>query len=168
LLSPKKAGCQACELEITDAGSKCLDRLSNASAKLFSKVESGEITGFVCATTITTVHYLARKVIGSDSAAREIRKLMKPFEIAPVNRGHGVLFEIWILGLGIYAISFYKRSQVGLKGTFRNIDDRWRSGGRYEIILVFHLRDGIATQRLFKIFFLGVLSELCGEFLKFF
>ena len=65
-----------------------LDRepYSSISAKLFSKVESGEISGYVCATTITTIHYLARKVIGADRAMEEIYKLMKLFEIAPVNR----------------------------------------------------------------------------------
>ena len=65
-----------------------LDRepFSSTSAKLFSKVESGEIAGYVCATTITTIHYLARKVIGVDSAMEEIVKLMQLFEVAPVNR----------------------------------------------------------------------------------
>ena len=65
-----------------------LDRepFSTTAAKLFSKVETGEITGYVCATTITTIHYLARKVIGTGSAMEEINKLMTLFEIAPVNR----------------------------------------------------------------------------------
>ena len=65
-----------------------LDRepFSSTSAKLFSKVETGEIAGYVCATTITTIHYLAQKAIGFDSAMKEIKKLMKLFEIAPVNR----------------------------------------------------------------------------------
>ncbi len=65
-----------------------LDRepFSSTSAKLFSKVESGEISGYVCATTITTIHYLTRKVIGVDPAMEEIKKLMKLFEVAPVNR----------------------------------------------------------------------------------
>ena len=53
-----------------------LDRepFSTTAAKLFSKVETGEITGYVCATTITTIHYLARKVIGTGSAMEEINK----------------------------------------------------------------------------------------------
>ena len=65
-----------------------LDRepFSTTAAALFSKVESGVISGFVCATTITTIHYLARKVLGIDSAMEEIKKLMKLFEVAPVNR----------------------------------------------------------------------------------
>ena len=53
---------------------------------LFSKVETAEITGYVCTTTITILHYLTRKVVGDDSALEEINKLMMLFEIAPVNR----------------------------------------------------------------------------------
>ena len=65
-----------------------LDRepFSSSAAKLFSKVEKGEITGYVCATTITTLHYLTSKVIGADAAIEEINKLMMLFEVAPVNR----------------------------------------------------------------------------------
>ena len=60
-----------------------LDRepFSWTAAKLFSKVETGEITGYVCATTITTLHYLTNKVIGADSALAEINKLMMLFEV---------------------------------------------------------------------------------------
>ena len=65
-----------------------LDRepFSSTAAKLFSKIETGEITGYVCATTITILHYLTRKVVGDDSALEEINKLMMLFEIAQVNR----------------------------------------------------------------------------------
>jgi predicted nucleic acid-binding protein len=59
---------------------------SSIAAKLFSIVETGEITGYVCATTITTLHYLTRKVVGDELALKEINKLMLLFEIAPVNR----------------------------------------------------------------------------------
>ena len=65
-----------------------LDRepFSSTAAKLFSKVETGEITGYICATTITTLHYLTSKMIGADSAFEEINKLMMLFEVTPVNR----------------------------------------------------------------------------------
>jgi len=65
-----------------------LDRepFSSTAAKLFSKVETGEITGYVCATTITTLHYISSKVIGASSAIEEINKLLMLFEVAPVNR----------------------------------------------------------------------------------
>jgi predicted nucleic acid-binding protein len=65
-----------------------LDRepFSSTAAKLFSEVETGNISGYVCATTITTLHYLARKVMGAASAKEEINKLTMLFEVAPVNR----------------------------------------------------------------------------------
>jgi len=59
---------------------------SSTAAKLFSKVEAGNISGYVCATTITTLHYLASKVIGAASAKEEFNKLTMLFEVAPVNR----------------------------------------------------------------------------------
>jgi len=65
-----------------------LDRepFSSTAAKLFSEVETGNISGYVCATTITTLHYLARKAMGAASAKEEINKLTMLFEVAPVNR----------------------------------------------------------------------------------
>lgn len=56
------------------------------AAQLLSRVETGEISGCLCATTVTTIHYLAAKVLGSAGALAEVRKLFALFEIAPVNR----------------------------------------------------------------------------------
>lgn len=68
-----------------------LDRepFSTVAAQLFSGVEQGEIEGYLCATTITTIHYLAAKTVGTQQAAEEISKLLMLFRIAPVT--HGVL-----------------------------------------------------------------------------
>jgi predicted nucleic acid-binding protein len=65
-----------------------LDRepFSSRVAFLFSKVEKGGLSGYLCATTITTVHYLAGRVVGTSEAKMQIEKLMTLFEIAPVNR----------------------------------------------------------------------------------
>lgn len=59
---------------------------SSVAAQLFSRVESEEIFGYLCATTVTTIHYLALKVIGPSRSRREIEKLLSLFEVAPVNR----------------------------------------------------------------------------------
>lgn len=59
---------------------------SEAAAALFTKVESGQITGYVCATTVTTIHYLAAKVVGAKRSRREGEKLLSLVEVAPVNR----------------------------------------------------------------------------------
>ncbi len=65
-----------------------LDRqpFSDDAAQLMSMVESSEMQGFLCATTVTTMHYLMAKSLGAKSAIKHIRLLLSLFEIAPVNR----------------------------------------------------------------------------------
>jgi predicted nucleic acid-binding protein len=64
-----------------------LDRepFSDLALKLVSKVEKKEIKGFLAATTVTTIYYLAFKVVGKKKADLEISKLLSIFQIAPVN-----------------------------------------------------------------------------------
>lgn len=65
-----------------------LDRkpFSSPAAQLFSGIEAGVISGYLCATTVTTVHYLAAKALGARESVKLIRRLLLLFEIAPVNR----------------------------------------------------------------------------------
>jgi len=65
-----------------------LDRqpFSNDSAQLMAMVERSEMLGFLCATTVTTIHYLMAKSLNAKSAMKHIRLLLSLFEIAPVNR----------------------------------------------------------------------------------
>lgn len=65
-----------------------LDRapFSEVATVLFASVERAELAGYLCATTITTVHYLATKAVGAKEARRAIGKLLSLFEVAPVNR----------------------------------------------------------------------------------
>jgi predicted nucleic acid-binding protein len=65
-----------------------LDRepFSDLATKLFSRVEKKELKGFLGATTVTTIYYLASKVAGKKKADREISKLLSLFQIAPVNK----------------------------------------------------------------------------------
>ncbi len=53
---------------------------------LMSKVERGEIAGFLCATTITTIHCLLSKQLAREQAMTSINAIMTMFEVAPVNR----------------------------------------------------------------------------------
>ncbi len=53
---------------------------------LFEKVESGEVDGYIGATTITTLDYLLAKSLSAKEATRIIKKILKLFEVAPVNR----------------------------------------------------------------------------------
>ena len=65
-----------------------LDRqpFADQAAYLLTLVESSAMTGLICATTVTTIHYLLAKALGTREAARHIRSLLSLFEIAPVNR----------------------------------------------------------------------------------
>ena len=65
-----------------------LDRepFAESAAALLSRVEAGEIQGCLSATTVTTIHYLASKVVGTKQALLAIRKLLSIFEVAPVDR----------------------------------------------------------------------------------
>ena len=65
-----------------------LDRAphAEAAAQVFSFIERNVLSGCLCATTLTTVHYLAAKVVGRQKSLKEIRKLLHLFEVATVNR----------------------------------------------------------------------------------
>jgi predicted nucleic acid-binding protein len=65
-----------------------LDRepFSGPAALLFSKVEKSELSGYLCATTVTTIHYLIYKALGARQAQKHFGNLLSLFEIAPVNR----------------------------------------------------------------------------------
>ena len=58
----------------------------NQAVEIFSMIERSEIEGYLCATTITTVHYLLSRSLPEKQAHRALHKLMELFEIAPVNR----------------------------------------------------------------------------------
>lgn len=65
-----------------------LDRkpFSEHASFLISRVERSDIDGFLCATTITTIHYLLSKYLDKQKSIESIHSIMALFEIAPVNR----------------------------------------------------------------------------------
>jgi predicted nucleic acid-binding protein len=65
-----------------------LDRQSfvEHAVLLFEKVELGYLDGYVGAITITTLDYLLTKSLSAKEAKRVIKKLLRLFEVAPVNR----------------------------------------------------------------------------------
>ncbi len=97
---------------------------------LLAKVERSEIIGFVCATTITTIHSLTTKALGSKEASHYIDLLISLFVIAPVNRvvleraikskfndfEHAVIHESALIAGAQYIvtrnITDFKRSQL--------------------------------------------------------
>ena len=59
---------------------------ADAATAVFTQIESGVATACVCATTITTLHYLAEKAVGDQLARQHIRQLLTLLEVAPVTR----------------------------------------------------------------------------------
>ncbi len=59
---------------------------STTATKLFSRVETGTLEGYLGATTVTTIYYLSAKAVGAKTARQEIRKLLALCAVAPVNR----------------------------------------------------------------------------------
>lgn len=53
---------------------------------LFSHVENETIQGILCATTLTTIHYLATKSLDQAIATGAVRSLLRLFEVASVNQ----------------------------------------------------------------------------------
>ncbi len=56
------------------------------AARLFALVDTGKLEGSLCASTVTTVHYLAAKATGDRRARRLLRELLDLFDLAPVDR----------------------------------------------------------------------------------
>ncbi len=58
----------------------------NEAKKIFTMIESNKISGFLCATTITTIYYLISKNLDKSKADNIINKLLQLFHIADVNK----------------------------------------------------------------------------------
>lgn len=59
---------------------------AGASVRLMSRVERGDLVGYLCDTTVLVLHEAAKRVIGAAAAGRELRKVLLLFDIIPVNR----------------------------------------------------------------------------------
>jgi len=58
----------------------------DAAERLLSLVDAGAIEGVICATTATTIHYLAAKAVGAKAAAEYLRTLLAIFDVTGVDR----------------------------------------------------------------------------------
>jgi predicted nucleic acid-binding protein len=54
--------------------------------QVMSLVDAGRLEGLLCATTVTTIHYLASKAVGAAAAADHLRNLLAVFDVARVDR----------------------------------------------------------------------------------
>ena len=55
------------------------------AARLFALADEGVLDGYVCATTVTTIDYLARKAAGQRAAEGLVRSLLTFFRVAAVD-----------------------------------------------------------------------------------
>ena len=64
-----------------------LERENFKQAKqIFEKIEDREIDGYLCATTITTIHYLIMNCLDKNKVNEIIKDLLKLFEIVDVTK----------------------------------------------------------------------------------
>ncbi|HZL05205.1 MAG TPA: PIN domain-containing protein, partial [Coriobacteriia bacterium] len=55
------------------------------ASKLFALVDNGHIEGRVCATTVTTIYYIAAKSFGGRRARDQVHELLGLFDVASVD-----------------------------------------------------------------------------------
>jgi predicted nucleic acid-binding protein len=58
---------------------------ADVATRLFALVDNGRLDGVVGATTLTTIHDLARKTLGTRKASEIISGLLDLFDVAPVD-----------------------------------------------------------------------------------
>jgi predicted nucleic acid-binding protein len=56
------------------------------AARLFEKIDLGEIEGFIAATTITNIYYIVRKAAGIEVAENAIIQVLSDLQICTVDR----------------------------------------------------------------------------------
>lgn len=56
------------------------------SSVVLAAVEKSLCRGLLCAAAVTTIHYIARREIGTQQSLKRISELLSIFEIAVVNR----------------------------------------------------------------------------------
>lgn len=59
------------------------------STRIMALIERKQSIGYLCASTLTTIHYLACKAIGNKAGRQAIQTLLQIYEVAPVD--HKVL-----------------------------------------------------------------------------
>ena len=94
------------------------------AASLFSAVDRGWLTGLLCATTITTIHYLARPTLGAAKTREKLRKILGMFTVAPVT--HAIIVDALELDFPDYEDAVLHEAAAGADASgivTRNIKD---------------------------------------------
>jgi len=56
------------------------------STRVLGSVETSRCRGLLCATTVTTIHYILRRTVGTRASLKRVTDLLSMFDVAPVNR----------------------------------------------------------------------------------
>lgn len=56
------------------------------AAKLFERIDAGEIEGLIAAITITNIYYIVRKAVGIDAAKDAVTQILSDLQICTVDR----------------------------------------------------------------------------------
>ena len=59
---------------------------SQSSTLLLAAVENKNLEGYICPTTITTIHYLYSKVKGNKEAKKQIKGLLQIFKVSQIDK----------------------------------------------------------------------------------
>lgn len=59
---------------------------TDVAVKLFALVDNGRLEGSICATTVTTIYYIAAKSFGRKRAQNQVREILGLFSVADVDR----------------------------------------------------------------------------------
>lgn len=62
------------------------DPFFKPATNLLAEVERKNIDGYVCSTTVTTIHYLVSQVKGTIEAKRQVKNLLRLFNVAGVGK----------------------------------------------------------------------------------
>ena len=95
-----------------------------ASTAVLAAVETGRCRGLLCATTITTIHYIAGRKLGGRASLELISQLMMMFEVAAVNQA--VLGSALLLDMPDFEDSVLHAAAVQAGAhciVTRNVDD---------------------------------------------
>lgn len=94
------------------------------AARLLNLVDRDLVEGYLCATTVTTLHYLAERSVGRKRARQHLENLLEMFEVASVDRS--VLEGALAIGFDDYedAVLHEAARASGLGGIVtRNVKD---------------------------------------------
>lgn len=86
------------------------------ATQLLAAVECGQVKGFLAATTVTTIHYLAARASDRHHAQQHITRLLMLFSVAPIT--HLVLADALLLPFTDFedAVLHEAARQVGVDG----------------------------------------------------